>query len=123
MRITNCVRKRFSNEQRWKRSPKYTARFWLPEVPGYKNPALDLFGAEDSRDFREDDFDCYTRPGKLFRLMNKAQSQVLFENTARAMGDAPEFIKTRHIGNCLKANPAYGKAVADTLDILLDKIF
>jgi len=54
--------------------------------------------------------------------MNKAQQQVLFENTARAMGDAPEFIKIRHISNCLKADPAYGKGVADALGIPLDKV-
>jgi catalase len=28
------------------------------------------------------------------------------------MGDAPREIKIRHIGNCLKADPAYGKAEA-----------
>jgi catalase len=54
--------------------------------------------------------------------MNKAQQQVLFENTARAMGDAPEFIKIRHIANCQKADPAYGKGVADALGISLDKV-
>jgi catalase len=27
------------------------------------------------------------------------------------MGDAPETIKIRHIGNCPKADPAYGKEV------------
>jgi catalase len=47
---------------------------------------------------------------------------VLCENTGRAMGDAPEFIKIRHIGNCLKADPAYGKGVADALGIPLDKV-
>ena len=56
--------------------------------------------------------DYYTQPGKLFRLMNPAQQQVLFENTARAMGDAPLEVKLRHIGNCLKADPAYGAGVA-----------
>jgi catalase len=35
------------------------------------------------------DDDNFTQPGKLFRLMTPAQRQVLFENTARAMGDAP----------------------------------
>lgn len=52
--------------------------------------------------------------------MSPAQQQVLFENTARAMGDAPEFIKRRHIGNCLRADPAYGKGVADALGLSPD---
>ena len=49
--------------------------------------------------------------------MNKNQQQVLFENTARAMGDAPDFIKLRHIGNCLKADKAYGEGVAKALGL------
>ena len=45
------------------------------------------------------------------------QQQVLFENTARAMGDAPQEIKLRHIENCKKADEAYGKGVAQALGI------
>ena len=76
----------------------------------------------DNWDFREDDADYYTQPGKLFNLMNKEQKQVLFENTARNMGDAPEFIKIRHISNCFKADPDYGKGVAAALGISMDKV-
>lgn len=54
--------------------------------------------------------------------MKPEQQQVLFENTARAMGDAPEEVKIRHIGNCLKANPAYGEGVAKALGIPLSKV-
>jgi catalase len=36
---------------------------------------LDLFGAADSWNFREDDCDYYTQPGKLFRLMSPASSR------------------------------------------------
>ena len=64
---------------------------------------------------REDDADYLSQPGELFRQMNKEQQQRLFDNTARAMGDAPDFIKERHVGNCTKADPAYGKGVADAL--------
>lgn len=46
-----------------------------------------------------------------------ARKQVLFENTARAMGDAPEWIKLRCIGNCLKADVAYGEDVAQAMGI------
>jgi catalase len=53
--------------------------------------------------------------------MSTAQKKALFENTARAMGDAPKEIKMRHISNCLKADPAYGKGVAEALGISLDK--
>ena len=54
--------------------------------------------------------------------MSPAQQKVLFENTARAMGDAPKEIKVRHIGNCLKADPAYGEGVAKALEIALDEV-
>ena len=47
---------------------------------------------------------------------------MLFANTARAMGDAPKEVKVRHIGNCLKADPAYGKGVADALGIPLSEV-
>ena len=45
----------------------------------------------------------------LFRLMPPDEQQLLFENTARAMGDAELFIKQRHVRNCYKADPAYGQ--------------
>ena len=38
------------------------------------------------------------------------------------IGDAPKFINIRHVGNCLKADPAYGKGVADARGISLDKV-
>ncbi|MGE4266854.1 MAG: catalase [Deferribacterales bacterium] len=87
-----------------------------------KEPPLELDGAAFQYDFREDDDDYYTQPGMLFRLMSPAQQKVLFWNTARAMGDAPEMVKIRHIGNCLKADPAYGKGVAEAMGISLDKV-
>jgi catalase len=37
------------------------------------------------------------------------------------MGDCDEIIKIRHIGNCYKADPAYGRGVADALGISLEK--
>jgi catalase len=54
--------------------------------------------------------------------MNAGQRKALFENTSRAMGDAPKEVKVRHIGNCLKADPAYGKGVAEALGIPLDEV-
>ncbi len=86
------------------------------EQPGFAEPPLALEGAADHWNHREDD-DYYSQPGKLFRLMTPAQQQVLFENTARAMGDAPHEIKARHARNCARADPAYGAGVARALGI------
>ena len=92
------------------------------EQPEFKYPPLAVRGDVYQWNFREDDDDYYTQPGKLFRLMSPEQQKVLFENTARNMGDIPKEIKLRHIGNCLKADPAYGKGVADALGIPLDDV-
>ena len=92
------------------------------EQPEFKEPPLDLEGAADNWDHRDDSDDYYTQPGNLFRMMNPEQQQALFGNTARAMGDAPEEIKIRHINNCMKADPEYGKGVAEAIGISLEKI-
>ena len=49
--------------------------------------------------------------------MTPAQQQALFKNTARAMGDARQHIKQRHIANCLRADRAYGEGVARALGL------
>ena len=89
------------------------------EQPEFKDLPLELDGAADHWNFREDDDDYYTQPGKLFRLMSPEQQQVLFDNTARAIADAPIEIKQRHIGNCMKADPAYGQGVAAAIGITI----
>ena len=92
------------------------------EQPDASEPPLSLEGAADHWNHREDNDDYYSQPGNLFRMMNTGQRTVLFENTSRAMGDAPKEIKIRHIGNCLKADPAYGEGVANALDIPISEV-
>ena len=87
------------------------------EQPDMKEPPLELSGAADHWNHREDDNDYYSQAGDLFRMMSNEQQEALFGNTARAMGDAPEEIKIRHIGNCLKADENYGKGVSKALKI------
>jgi catalase len=91
------------------------------EQPDSAEPRLRIEGAAAHWDHRADD-DYYTQPGLLFHLMNAEQKKALFENTARAMGDAPKEVKVRHIGNCLRADPAYGEGVAKALGISLSKV-
>ena len=87
------------------------------EQPDFREPPLAINGAADHWNFREDDDDYYAQPRALFRLMTPAQQQVLFDNTARGMGDAPVAIKERHIANCSKADPAYGAGVRKALGL------
>ncbi len=87
------------------------------EQPDFREPPLKINGAADHWDFRQDDADYFSQPRALFRLMTPAQQQVLFDNTARAMGDAPDEIKRRHIANCTQCDPAYGAGVAKALGL------
>jgi catalase len=91
------------------------------QQPQFAEPALKITGDADHWNHREDE-DYYTQPGLLFRLMTPEKQQVLFENTARAMGDAPREIKLRHAANCAKADPAYGAGVAKALGLDLSEI-
>jgi catalase len=91
------------------------------EQPEFREPPLSLEGAADHWNHREDT-DYYSQPGALFRLMTPAQQQVLFDNTARSVGGAPREIQIRHIGNCLKADPAYGEGVGKALGISLSEV-
>ena len=92
------------------------------EQPGFRDPPLTLDGAADHWSHREDDDDYYSQPRALFLAMSPEQQKVLFENTARAMGDAPKEIKLRHIGNCAQADPAYGEGVASALGIPMSEV-
>jgi catalase len=92
------------------------------EQTDFSEPPLHLEGAAGRWSHREDDDDYYGQPGALFRMMSQAQKEALFGNTARAMGDAPREIKARHIGNCLRADEAYGAGVAKALGIPLSEV-
>ena len=88
------------------------------EQPTYKEPPLKITGDADFWDYREDDSDYFSQPRALFNLMNDTQKQALFDNTARALGDAPDFIRDRHVENCTKCDPAYGAGVRKAIDAL-----
>ncbi|MBA4388822.1 MAG: catalase, partial [Verrucomicrobia bacterium] len=91
------------------------------QQPDFAEPPLSMEGAADHWDHREDK-DYYSQPGKLFRLMGPEKQAVLFANTARSIGGAPREIQIRHIGNCMKADKAYGKGVADALGIPVNEL-
>lgn len=87
------------------------------QQPEFREPPLDLDGAAWNWDFHEDDHDYYSQPRALFQLMTPEQKEALYGNTARAMGDAPDFIKQRHIGHCTECDPEYGAGVARALGL------
>jgi catalase len=85
--------------------------------PEYAEPALALEGdPADHYDHRLVD-DHWEQPGNLFRKMTPEQKQLLFDNTARAINGASQEVLERHVANCTKADPAYGRGVAKALGI------
>ena len=91
------------------------------EQPEFKEPVLTLYGDATAWDHREDS-DYYSQPGNLFRLLTDEKKQLLFANTAASVGGAQKFIQLRHIKNCYKADPDYGKGIANALGISMDEI-
>jgi catalase len=90
-----------------------SAGLWSNQ-PDFDEPPMPVDGDGAHWDHRVDD-DHWEQPGNLFRNMTPAQQKVLFENTARAMGDARPHIKRLHVENCMRADPAYGTGVARAL--------
>ncbi len=84
---------------------------WIDHEPALAEPPLELDGPAAHWDHRVDE-DHFEQPGILFRNMTLEQQQLLFDNTARALGDARDVVKQRHIDNCTRADPAYGAGVA-----------
>ncbi len=89
--------------------------------PEFAEPPLRISGDARHWSFHDNDANYFEQPRKLFQLMSAGQQQALFDNTARAMGDAPEFVKHRHIRNCHAADPAYAAGVAKALGLDLQK--
>src|SRR5437588_857567 len=88
------------------------------EQPDFAEPPLAIDGDAARFNYREDDADYYSQPGNLFRMLKPDEQQRLFENTARAIGAASKEVQDRHVGNCSKADPAYGKGVAKAIAAL-----
>ncbi len=88
------------------------------EQSNFAEPPLAIHGDAGNFNYREDDHDYYSQPGNLFRMLKPDEQQRLFENTARAIGAASKEVQDRHVGNCSKADPAYGKGVAKAIAAL-----
>ena len=89
---------------------------WQEQVQ-YAEPPLKINSDAAHWNYREDDADYFSQPRALFEKMSGAEKQALFANTAAAMGDAPDFIKYRHIRNCARCHPDYAAGVARALGL------
>lgn len=89
-----------------------------PKQTNMKEPAFpaELSGPAYQYDHREDG-DYYSQPGALFRLMNKAQQDLLINNIVTSMTGVTQDVQKRVIGHLLKIDPAFGEGVAKGLNI------
>ncbi|MDR3271027.1 MAG: catalase, partial [Peptococcaceae bacterium] len=88
------------------------------EQSAYKEPPLELQGAMDYYEPKDDPSDdCFYQAGDLYRLITEPQKQVLIENTARNMQGVTDNIKYRHSAHCYLADPDYGQRLAAALKL------
>ncbi len=90
------------------------------EDPEALEPPLKIAGDADRYDHRAGNDD-YSQPGALFRLMNADQKEQLFCNLAEGMEGVPERIKVRQLVHFYKADPDYGRGVAQKLGLDMDR--
>jgi catalase len=88
------------------------------DQPEYADPPLPICGEGAHWNFRRDDDDYYSQPRALYQLLKADERTRLHENTARAFADATAEVQQRHIENCRKADPEYGRGVESALAAL-----
>ena len=84
--------------------------------PDYAEPPFPVDG-EGARYNHRDGNDDYTQPGNLFRLMPADAQARLIENIVGSMKGIPTYIQERQIAHFYKADPAYGRGVAQGLGL------
>lgn len=89
------------------------------EQQQYMEPPQHICGDSGHWDYTNDDEDYFAQPRALFLLMSAEQRQALFDNTARAMADVPEFIRQRHLEHCYRCHRYYGEGVENAFAAML----
>ena len=90
---------------------------WAEQLE-YKEPPLELQGAMDSYEPKDDQSDdCFRAAGDLYRLMTEDKKSLLIENTARNIDPVTDAIKYRHCAHCVLADPEYGRRLAEALKL------
>jgi len=86
------------------------------ENPEYRERPRSIAGSVDRHNHRLDN-DYYSQPGNLFRLMKPEEKKRLISNIVGSLSNAPKHIQERQVGHFMKADPAYGRGVAEGLGI------
>ncbi len=82
----------------------------------YAEPPFPVDGDGARYDHRDGNDD-YTQPGNLFRLMPADAKARLIENIVGSMKGIPQYIQERQIVHFYKADPDYGRGVAQGLGL------
>jgi len=91
------------------------------EDPAYRERARTISGSVDRHNHRLDG-DYYSQPGNLFRLMKPDAQKRLIGNIVGTMASIPREIQERQIRHFFKADPNYGRGVAEGLGLKLDEV-
>jgi catalase len=86
------------------------------ENPEYRERPRSIAGSVDRHNHRLDN-DYYSQPGNLFRLMKPEEKKRLISNIVGSLSNTPKNIQERQVGHFMKADPAYGRGVAEGLGI------
>ncbi|WP_072371418.1 catalase [Hyphomicrobium sp. NDB2Meth4] len=87
----------------------------------FAEPPLKISG-DATRYNHRDGNDDYKQPGDLFRLMSPDQQAQLMNNIAEAMQGVPEEIVKRQVAHFFKADPAYGRGVAERMGVTVTEV-
>ncbi|MHB8630195.1 MAG: catalase [Aggregatilineales bacterium] len=90
------------------------------EDPRFREPDLKISGDANRYNHRDDNDD-YTQAGNLFRLMTNEERARLIDNIVNHMSSVPQETQLRQIGHFYKADPAYGRGVAEGLGLTIDE--
>ena len=85
--------------------------------PSYAEPAWHLGDVTVDRFNSREGHDDYTQPGNLYRLFDEGQRDRLAKAIAAGLGQAREEIQLRQLGHFYKADPDYGRRVAEALGL------
>jgi len=88
------------------------------EQPELKEPPLEIHGAMDSYEPKDDmTDDCFQAAGDLYRLITEDKKALLIENTVRNMIGVTNKVKIRHCAHCLLADSDYGQRLVKAFDL------
>ncbi len=90
--------------------------------PAYKEPAWHLGDVTVDRYDSREGHDDYTQAGNLYRLFDEAHRQRLAKRIAAGLGQARKEVQLRQLSHFYKADPDYGRRVAEALGMSHEEV-